>query len=107
ELGQRERAEMLGYSVVEPSAVLVTHLMEIVREHAHELLSRQQVHHLLENLRETAPKLVDELIPDVLKIHQLHQVLCNLLREHVPVRDLELILETLGNYAERIRDLGI
>ncbi len=103
----RERAEMLGYSVVEPSAVVVTHLTEIVREHSGELLSRQQVHELLDHLKESSPMVVEELIPDVLRASQVHQVLENLLSERVPIRDLESILETLSDYADRTKDLAI
>jgi flagellar biosynthesis protein FlhA len=107
EAGAKERAEMLGYNVVEPTAVIVTHLTELVREYSHELLSRQQVHQLLDNLRGISPKVVDELIPETLKVSQLHQVLTNLLRERVPIRQLESILEVLGDYADRIKDLGL
>jgi len=107
ETTQRERAELLGYSVVEPSAVIVTHLTEVVRRHSDELLSRQQVHQLLDNLKQHSPKIVEELIPEVLKPHHIHQVLCNLLRERVPIRNLETILETLGDYADRSKDLGL
>jgi flagellar biosynthesis protein FlhA len=107
EMSQRERAELLGYNVVEPSAVIVTHLTEVVRRHSDELLSRQQVHQLLDNLKQHSPKVVEELIPEVLKPHHVHQVLCNLLRERVPIRNLETILETLGEYADRTKDLGL
>ncbi len=107
EVNQKERAELRGYNVVEPSAVLITHLTEVVREHSAELLSRQQIHQLLDNLKETSPKIVEELIPDVLKTSQIHQVLTNLLQDRVPIRDLEQILETLGDYADRTKDLGI
>ena len=107
ETSQRERAELLGYNVVEPSAVIVTHLTEVVRRNSDELLSRQQVHQLLDNLKQHSPKIVEELIPDVLKPHHVHQVLCNLLRERVPIRNLETILETLGDYADRTKDLGL
>ncbi|MEX0702483.1 MAG: flagellar biosynthesis protein FlhA [Planctomycetales bacterium] len=107
EAGQRERAEMLGYNVVEPSAVVITHLTEVVREHADELLTRQQVHELLDHLKKTSPRVVEELVPDVLRMAQVHQVLSNLLRERIPIRDLETILETLGDYADRTKDLGI
>ncbi|MEZ6045986.1 MAG: flagellar biosynthesis protein FlhA [Planctomycetaceae bacterium] len=107
EMAHKDRAEMSGYNVVEPSAVIITHLTEVAKEHAHELLTRQQVHELLDNLRQTSPKIVDELIPDMLKTAHIHQVLNNLLREQVPIRDLETILETLSNYADRTKDLGI
>lgn len=107
EPGQKERAELLGYSVVEPTSVIITHLTEVVRSHAEELLNRQHVHELLNNLKERSPKVVEELIPDLLKPAQVHAVLGNLLRERVPIRDLEVILETLGEYADRTKDLTI
>jgi len=107
EAAYSERAQLLGYNVVEPSAVIITHLTEVVRSHAAELLNRQQVHELLNNLKERSPKVVEELIPDLLKPSQLHQILNNLLRERVPIRDLETILETLGSYADKSKDLAL
>ena len=107
EQSQRDRAQKLGYRLMKPAAFITSHLTEVVREHAAELLTRQQVHQLLDNLRQTSPRLIDELIPHVLKTSQLHQILSNLLRERVPIRDLETILETLGDYAPRIKGLGI
>ncbi|GDY10583.1 flagellar biosynthesis protein FlhA [Planctomycetia bacterium] len=104
---QRDRAELLGYLVQNPTEALFTHLHEVVREHAAELLTRQQVHGLLDNLRLTSPKVVDELVPTMLKPAQVHQVLENLLRERVPIRDLETILETLGDYADRTQNTAL
>ena len=104
---EKERAEISGYNVVDPTTVIITHLTEVVRRNSDELLSRQAVHELLDNLKQTAPKLVDELVPDVMKVAQIHQVLCNLLHERIPVRNLEAILEALGDYADKTKDLGI
>ncbi len=101
---QRDRAELLGYLVQNPTDALFSHLHEVVREHAAELLTRQQVHALLDNLRQTSPKVVDELIPGLLKPAQVHLVLENLLRERVPIRDLEAILETLADHAEQTKN---
>ncbi|MSR60153.1 MAG: flagellar biosynthesis protein FlhA [Planctomycetaceae bacterium] len=105
EAAERERAEKLGYRIASPAAAIATHMTEIVRMHSDELLSREQVHQLLENLRQHSPKVVEELVPQTLKPAQVHQVLCNLLRERVPIRNLETILETLGDYADRTNDL--
>ncbi len=102
-----EHAKALGYKVVEPAVVLISHLTDLVKSHADEMLTRQHVHQLLDHLRQTSPKVVDELIPDLLKPSHVHQILCNLLRERVPVRDLETILETLGDYADKTKDLAI
>lgn len=104
---QSEQARELGYKVVEPTQVIMGHLADIVHSHADELLTREHVHQLLDNLRQTSPRVVDELVPGMLKASHIHQVLGNLLRERVPVRDLETILETLGDYAERTRDISI
>ncbi len=101
---QADHARTLGYKVIEPANVVVAHLADVVRSHADELLSRQQVHQLLDNLRQTSPKVVEELVPALLKPSQVHQVLGNLLCERVPVRDLETILETLGDHADQTRD---
>jgi flagellar biosynthesis protein FlhA len=100
----REQAELLGYLVQPATDALFTHLHEVVREHAAELLTRQQVHGLLDNLRLTSPKVVDELVPSLLKPAQVHQVLENLLQERVPIRDLETVLETLADYAEHLQN---
>lgn len=104
---QSDHARELGYKVVEPTQVIMGHLADIVHSHADELLTREHVHQLLDNLRQTSPRVVDELVPGLLKASHIHQVLGNLLRERVAVRDLETILETLGDYAERTRDISI
>jgi flagellar biosynthesis protein FlhA len=104
---QKSDAELMNYTVVEASAVLATHLTEVVRQHAHELLSRQEIKNLLENLKQKSPALIEEVIPMVVKPNELQKVMQNLLRERVPVRDLETILETLGDYATRTKDLDV
>ncbi len=100
----RERAEMLGYTVVEPSSVLATHLTEVVRKHADEVLNRDATKHLVDELKETQPAVVEELIPGQMKLHEVQQVLQMLLRESVSIRQLGPILETLGDYSGRTKD---
>jgi len=102
-----QRAESMNYTVVDATSVVATHLTELVRSHASELLSRQEVSQLLEQLKKQAPKLVEDIIPGVVKVGDLQKVLQNLLRERVPIRDLELIVETLGDWAPHTRDLGV
>jgi flagellar biosynthesis protein FlhA len=104
---ERAHAEALNYTVVEASAVLATHLTEIIKSHAFELLTRQEVKNLLENLKQRSPALIEEVIPTQIKPGELQKVLQNLLRERVAVRDLETILETLGDYASRTKDLDV
>ena len=100
----REKAEYAGYTVVDPPAVLATHLTEIIREHSHELLGRQEVKTLLDGAREEYPAVVDELVPDLLTIGEVQKVLQNLLREGVPIRNMVTILETLADTASITRD---
>lgn len=104
---QRQNAELMNYTVVEASAVLATHLTEIVRAHAHEMLSRQEIKNLLENLKQRSPAVVEEVVPTIIKPGELQRIMQNLLRERVPVRDLETILETLGDYGTRTKDLDV
>jgi flagellar biosynthesis protein FlhA len=104
---ERSHAEALNYTVVEASAVLATHLTEIIKSHAYELLTRQEVKNLLENLKQRSPALIEEVVPTQIKPGELQKVMQNLLRERVAVRDLETILETLGDYASRTKDLDV
>ncbi|MCO6437975.1 MAG: flagellar biosynthesis protein FlhA [Phycisphaerae bacterium] len=104
---QRHEAEHRNYTVVEPSSVVTTFIQEIIRRHADELLTRQEVARLIDNLRERSPKLVEEVIPDVLKPGEIQRVLQALLRERVPIRDLESIIETVADIAPRTRDTEI
>lgn len=105
--GERERAELLGYTVVDPATVLATHLTELIRAHASELLGRQEVQQLLDGVREHAPAVVDEVVPALLSIGQVQKVLGNLLSEGVPIRDMVTILETLGDYAGSTKDVDL
>ncbi|MBL8885802.1 MAG: flagellar biosynthesis protein FlhA [Phycisphaerales bacterium] len=100
----RARAETMNYTVVEPTAVMATHLTEVVKRHADELLTREEVGNLLEQLKEKAPKLVEEVVPGILKPTELQKILQNLLRERVPIRDLEAILEALAEWAPKTKD---
>jgi flagellar biosynthesis protein FlhA len=101
---RREQAAIYGYMTVEPGAVVATHLQEIAKRHADELLSRDATKHLIDELKEASPTVVDELIPGVMKISEVQQVLHLLLKEDVPIRQLSIIMETLGDFASRTKD---
>jgi flagellar biosynthesis protein FlhA len=103
----KQRAETMNYTVVDATSVVATHVTELVKEHADELLSRQEVSHLLEQLKETAPKLVEETVPNIIRPGELQKVLQSLLRERLPIRDLETILETLGDWAAHTKDVAV
>jgi len=104
---QKETAEMAGYTVVELPAVLATHLTELIKRHAHELLTRQDVRHLLDTVKESNAAVVDELVPSVLSVGDIHKVLQNLLREKVSIRDLPHILETLADIAPKNKNTDV
>ena len=105
--GQRERAESMGYTVVDPPSIIATHLTEIIREHISELLTRQDVQNLVNNLKDANPALVDELVPKLLGLGEIQKVLQNLLKEGISIRDLLTIFETLADYASTSRDTDI
>lgn len=104
---QRERAESLGYTVVDPPSIIATHLTEIIKEHLDELLNRQDVQNLIDNIKETNKTLVDELVPKLLGVGDIQKVLQNLLKEGISIRDLVTIFETLADYAATSRDTDI
>jgi len=100
---QRERAESLGYTVVDPPSIIATHLTEVIRRHLDELLTRQDVQNLVNNIQETNQTLITELVPKLLSIGEIQKVLQNLLKEGISIRDLISIFETLADYAPTTR----
>jgi len=103
----RQEAVAKGYTVVDLPTVLITHLTDVVRRHAHELIGRQEVQQLLDTLKESHPKVVDELVPNLLSLGGVVKVLQNLLKEQVPIRDLLTICETLADWAPMTKDLDV
>lgn len=101
---KKVKAELLGYTLIDPVSVIITHLSEVIKAHAYELLNRAEVNNMLENLRKTNEAIVNDTIPSAVSVGDLQKVLCRLLQEQVPVRDLETILETLGDYGPKIKD---
>ena len=100
----REEAEIFGYSTVDPPSVIATHLTEIIKRYGHELLNRQQVQTLVDNLKKTQPALVDEVIPKMFSFGEVQKILANLLSENIPIRDMASIVEALGDYGNLTRD---
>lgn len=104
---QRERAESLGYTVVDPPSIIATHLTEVIKTHLAELLTRQDVQNLVNNVKENNPTLIDELVPKLLNIGEVQKVLQNLLSEGISIRDLVTIFETLADHAAVTRDTDV
>jgi flagellar biosynthesis protein FlhA len=104
---KKERAQIAGYTVVDCTTVMATHISEVIKRHAHELLGRQEVQNLLDNLKKVYPKLVEDLVPDPLSLGLIMRVLQNLLREGVSIRDLRTILETMADYSPGANDPDI
>ena len=102
--GQRDRAEMLGYTVVDSPSIIATHLTEIIKKYANELTGRQEVQVLLDNIKQNYPVIVEELIPKLMTVGEIQKVLANLLKEGVSIRDMVTILETLADYAPITHD---
>ncbi len=103
----KDRAELSGYTIVDPPSVVSTHLTEVIKRHAHELLSRQEVKHLLDNVRESSPAVLEELIPNILTIGDVQKVLMRLLKEKVSIRSLDMILESLADNGVRTKDTDV
>ncbi|MEG0752294.1 MAG: flagellar biosynthesis protein FlhA [Angelakisella sp.] len=104
---KKSKAELADYTLIDPTSVIITHLSEVIKQHAHEMLTRQEINNILNNLRKSNDALVADIIPGIVSISELQKVLCNLLREGVPIRDMETILETLGDYGMSIKDTDI
>lgn len=104
---QRERAESLGYTVVDPPSIIATHLMEVITQNIHELLTRQDVQNLIDNVKDANETLVSELVPKILSVGEIQKVLQNLLQEGISIRDLITIFETLADYAPTTHDTDI
>ncbi len=104
---EREKAEIFGYTVVDPPSVIATHLTEVIKQKAYELLGKQETKELMENIREDYPAVLDDLVPNVLSLGEVQKVLSNLLREQISIRDLVSILETLSEYARVTNDIDL
>lgn len=105
--GDREKAELCGYSTIDPPSVIATHLTQVIKTHSHELLNRQQVQTLIDNLAKSQPALVEEVVPKLFSLGEVQKVLANLLRENVPIRDMATIIESLGDYGNITRDTDL
>lgn len=100
-------ADVAGYTLIDPVSVMITHWSEIMKRYAHELLSRQDVNTMIENVKKTNPIVVDDIIPKVISVGYLQKVLANLLKEGIPIRDMETIMETLGDHTNVLKDIDI
>ncbi|MFA7672287.1 MAG: flagellar biosynthesis protein FlhA [Clostridia bacterium] len=103
----QDKAQMLGYTVISPSSVIATHISKIVKKHSYEIIGRQEIQKLVDNLKEKQSVLVDEVIGKTVTIGQLHKVLMGLLKEGIPVKSLDIIIETLGDYAKTTKDMNV
>lgn len=101
---QKEMAEVYGYTVIDSLSVIVTHMSEVIKRHIHELVGRQDINILLQNVSKTNPAIVDDVIPNIISVSDLQKILMNLLKEGIPIRDMESILETLGDQGINIKD---
>lgn len=100
-------ADIAGYTLIDPASVMITHLSEVIKAHASELLSRQDVKTMVDKLKETNPSIVEDVVPNVVSVAYLQKVLALLLKEGIPIRDLQTILETLSDYSATLKDIDI
>ncbi len=100
-------ADVAGYTLIDPVSVMITHLSEIIRKHCHEILTRQDVKTMVENIKKANPTIVEDLIPNVVSYGYLQKVLAMLLKEGIPIRDMETILEALGDHSSAMKDIDI
>lgn len=101
----KERAQFAGYTVVDPATVITTHITEVIKRHAHEIIGRQEVQELLDNLGKSCPKLIEEVVPNIVPLGIIQQVLASLLRESVSIRDLRSILETIADWGPSVKNV--
>lgn len=104
---KKELAEIYGYTVIDSLSVMLTHLSEVIKNSAHELFSRQDLTALLDNVKQYNATLVEEVVPQIMSMSNLQKLLCNLLEEHIPIRDMESILETISEYGVTVRDVDL
>ncbi len=102
---KKEMAEIYGYTVIDPLSVMLTHLSETVKKHAHELLNRQEVVRLVDNMKQQSPELVEELIPALISYGSFQKILTNLLKEGIPIKDMETIMETIVDSSMTVKDI--
>lgn len=102
---EKEKAELSGYTIVDPATIIATHLTEVIKKNSYELLGRQETQDLLDKLKEKHPKIVDDVVPGILDLSTLNRVLQNLLKERVSIRNLQTILETLATYGTMNKDI--
>jgi flagellar biosynthesis protein FlhA len=107
EPADREKAELKGYTVVDPPSIVATHLTQIIKTHAYELLGRQEVQNMVAYVKEQNPAVVDELIPDLMSLGDIQKIMANLLQEQIPIRDLVTILEALADYSKLTKDTDV
>jgi flagellar biosynthesis protein FlhA len=103
----KEQAEMSGYTVVDPPSVVSTHLTEVIKRYAHELIGRQEVKTLIDHVKESSPAIIEELVPNLMSVGEIQKVLMKLLKEKISIRNLGIILETLADYASLTKDPDI